>query len=237
MARMSRRGALIGLGLGVAVTGLGCGGMNPFLLPYFFDHDTKAPAEFALAPHPRKSDVKVVAFVSARTGLQPDLAGVDRMLNAELIAALDANIKGNEEKTQVLKMPKIDEYKSQNPNWRAAHPAEMGKSVAEGTDYVIDVEIQDIDLYKPGSRGQWLQGHATVSVNAYDLTKPIKDPVYKFERTFEFPREGEIEKTSAAMLSTFRMKFIQYIAGELAAKFTATPTQRDRMANATWITP
>src|SRR5881628_3420960 len=106
MRRLSRRGMLAGLGL--AATGLGCGGMNPFLLPYMFSGgESKTPAEFPLTPHPKKTDAKVVVVVSAKVGLPPDLAGVDRMLNAELISALDANVRANEEKAQVLKMPRI----------------------------------------------------------------------------------------------------------------------------------
>ena len=231
MGRLSRRGMLVGLGL--AATGLGCGGMNPFLLPYVFSGgESKMPAEFPLTPHPKKSDVKVVVFVSARMGLPPDLAGVDRMLNAELINALDANVRANEQKVQVLKMPRIDEYKAQNPNWRSVHPCEMGKAVAEGVDYVIDVEIQQMDLYKPGSRGQWLQGRATVAISAYDLTKPVKDPAYKLEIPFESPG-GEIEKESRDMLSGFRMNFVQFIARGIAAKFTDTTPRVGRFRDGT----
>jgi len=231
MGRLSRRRMLMGLGL--AATGLGCGGANPFLLPYIFSGgESKTPAEFPLTPHAKKPDVKVVVFVSARTGLAPDLAGVDRMLNAELINALEANVKANEQKVQVLKMPKIDEYKSQNPNWRSVHPCEMGKAVADGTDYVIDIEIQEMDLFKPGTRGQWLQGRATVSVNAYDLTKPLKDPVYKLDVPFESPG-GEMEKESAYQLSTFRMNFVQFIARGIADKFTDTTPKVGRFRDGT----
>lgn len=231
MGRLSRRRMLVGLGL--AATGLGCGGANPFLLPYIFSGgESKIPAEFPLAAHPKKSDVKVVVFVSARMGLPPDLAGVDRMVNAELINALEANIKANEQKIQVLKMPKIDEYKSQNPNWRSIHPVEMGKAVAEGTDYVIDVEIQEMELFKPGSRGQWLQGRATVSINAYDLTKPLKEPAYKADMPFESPG-GEKERESASDLSLFRMNFVQFIARGIAAKFTDTTPRVGRFRDGT----
>lgn len=232
MARLTRRGMLVGMGL--AATGLGCGGMNPFLLPYMFSGgESKSPAEFPLAAHPKKTDVKVVVFVSAGMGLPPDLAGVDRMLNAELITVLDANIKASDQKVQILKMPKIDQYKSENPNWRSVHPVEMGKAVAEGTDYVIDVEIQEMDLFKPGSRGQWLQGRATISVSAYDLSKPLKDPAYKVDMPFEFPKGREIERESPSQLSTFRITFIQFIAKEIAAKFTDTTPQRGRLSDGT----
>jgi hypothetical protein len=225
MGRVSRRGVLIGLGL--AATGLGCGGMNPFLLPYIFSGgQSKTPAEFPLSPHGKNKDVKVIVFVSSKVGLQPDLAGVDRMLNAELIQVLDARVKENEEKVQVLKMPKIDDFKSENPNWRSVHPYDIGRTIAENTDYVIDVEILEMDLYKPGSRGQWLQGHATVGVTAYDLAKPLKEPAYKQDFTFEFPQGRELEVETKAQVSAFRMKFVQRIASDISIKFSATSPQR-----------
>ena len=220
MARMSRRGMLVGLGL--AATGLGCGGMNPFLLPYIFSGgQTKTPAEFPLTAHAKKADAKVVVFVSSKMGLPPDLAGVDRMLNAELIQVLDARVKENEEKVQVLKMPRIDEYKAEHPNWRAAHPYEVGKEVADGVDYLIDVEINEMELYKPGSRGQWLLGHANVSVSAYDLSKPLREPGYKQDFVFQYPN-SEIEVESRAQVSAFRLKFVHRIAFDISMKFSAS---------------
>jgi len=202
MRKVSRRGMLAGLGL--AATGLGCGGMNPFLLPYMFSGgETKIPAEYPLTPHPKKPDAKVVVFASARVGLAPDLGGVDRMLNAELIT--------------------VPEGKS----------CDRGREVAEGADYVIDVEVNEMDLFKPGSRGQWLQGRATVSVCAYDLTKPLRDPAYRQEMSFEYPKGREIERESAAQLSQFRMAFVQHIAKEIAAKFSATSPKVGRLSDGT----
>jgi hypothetical protein len=225
MVRVSRRGVLTGMGL--AALGLGCGGMNPFLLPYIFSGgESKTPAEFPLTPHGKSKEAKVVVFVSSKVGLHPDLAGVDRMLNAELIQMLDARVKENEEKVLILKMPRINDYKDQNPNWRAAHPYDIGKTIAENTDYVIDVEILEMDLYKPGSRGQWLQGHAVVSVTAYDLTKPLKEPAYKQDISFEYPQGRELEVESKAQVSAFRMKFVQRIASDVSVKFAASSPQR-----------
>jgi len=224
MRRMSRRGMLIGLGL--AATGLGCGGANPFLaVQYMFSGgETKSPAEFPLKPHVKNTDAKVVVFASSRMGIPPDLAGVDRMLNAEMIRILDARVKQNEEKVLVLKMPVIDKYKSENPNWRTVDPCDVGKHF--GADYVIDVEVWAIDLYKPESRRQWLQGHATVSVNAYDLAKPLKEPAYKWEYSIEYPRGREEPVESPAQVSSFREKFIERIASDIAVKFTASAPQR-----------
>lgn len=224
MKRYSRRGILVGLGL--AATGLGCGGMNPFvIIPHILNGgEAKTAAEFPLTVPQKKTEAKVVVIVSARMGLSPDLAGVDRMLNAELVRFLDAGLKANEEKVQVLKTQVLDTYKSENPNWRTVSPQDLGKEFL--ADYVIDVEIREIDLYKPGSRGQWLQGHAAVTVSAYSLAKPAKEAAYVQDFMVEYPQGGrEIEKTSPAQLSGFRLKFIQRIANNIAVKFMATKPQ------------
>ena len=225
MARMSRRGLLFGLGF--AAAGLGCGGMNPFLLPYMFSGgQTKTPAEFPLTPHAKKVDAKVVVLASSKMGLPPGPGRRGPDAERRVDPAPDARVKENEEKVQVLKMPRIDEYKSEHPNWRAAHPYDVGREVADGVDYLIDVEINEMDLYKPGSRGQWLLGHANVSVNAYDLSKPLREPGYKQDMVFQYPH-SEIEVESRAQVSAFRLKFVQRMAFDISMKFAAsTPVRR-----------
>ena len=227
MGRVTRRRLVFGSCL--AALGFGCGGANPFLLfpTIFSGGQSKMPAEYPLTPHNKKQDAKVVVLVSNKVGVDPDLVNVDRMLNAELIQILDARVKENEDKVLVLKMPKLDEYKSQNVNWRSESPFDIGKDIAEGTDYVINVEIVEIDLFKPGPRKDWLQGHATVSVTAYDLTKPLKEAAYKKDITFEYPQGREVPLESRAQLSTFRMAFIQRIASDVSTLFVdSSPVRR-----------
>jgi hypothetical protein len=224
MTRMSRRSMF--LGLGFAAISLGCGA-NPFLIPGLFSggRESRVPAEFALKPQPRQSDVKVVILVSSKTGALPsDLIGVDRMLNAELITILDTRCRENEEKVLILKMPRIDEYKADHVNWRTIRPYDIGKEL--GADYVIDVEIAEMDLFKPGSRNDWLQGHATVAVNAYDLHKPLKEASYKYDYNTEYPQGREMEVESPAQVSAFRRKFVERIASDISMKFTTSTLQR-----------
>ena len=82
-----------------------------------------------------------------------------------------------------------------------------------------------MDLYKPGSRGQWLLGHANVSVNAYDLSKPVRDPGYKQDFTFQYPN-SEREVESRSDISAFRMAFVERIASDISVKFSASSPQR-----------
>jgi hypothetical protein len=125
-------------------------------------------------------------------------------------------------------MAAIDDFKQENTNWRVMSPYDIGKKF--GADYVIDVEIDVMELYKPGSGGDFLQGSATINVCAFDISKPIKDPAYKKPLTFQYPRISEIpvESRSRSEVSTFRMAFVQHIATEIAVKFTASPADYRR---------
>lgn len=222
MTKFSRRAMLLGL----AGMSIGCGGFNPFLLPYV-GGDTKTPAEFPLKPVNKKKEPSVVVLVSGKTGLPTDLTGIDRMLNAELIQILDARLKENEEKVQLFQMPAIDRFRNDNANWRALKPYDIGKEF--NADYMIDVEIQDIDLFKPGSRGQFLQGRAAISVNVYDMSKPLREAAKKWDMEFEYPRSGEVPVESRSQVSAFRTQLVQRIASDVSVKFTATPTTARRV--------
>ena len=224
-AFISRRTVVLGL---LASAGsFGCGA-NPFLIPEILwgGRESRIPAEFPFKVQPKHDDAKVVVLVSSKPGLPADLSGVDRMLSAELIQVLDTRLKENEEKVMVLKMPKIDEYKSEHPNWRSIHPYDVGKNFS--ADYVVDVEILDMDLYKPGSRGQWLQGRATISVNAYDLSKAVRDPAFRWEYSVEFPKGREIEVENRSQVSGFRQKFVNRIAFDVSLKFTSSTADHQR---------
>jgi hypothetical protein len=228
MGRVTRRRVLAGLCVAASGLGFGCGGANPFLLipTIFSGGQSKMPAEYPLTPQSKKENAKVVVLVSNKVGVHPDLVNIDRMLNAELIQLLDARVKENEEKVLILKMPRIDEYKSQNVNWRSESPYEIGKAVAEGVDYVINLEIVEIELFKPGPRRDWLKGHAVISVMAYDLSKPLKEPAYKKDITFEYPAGREIPLESDGQLSQFRMAFVQRIASDVSMLFVASSPVR-----------
>ncbi|WP_157368888.1 hypothetical protein [Zavarzinella formosa] len=223
--RISRR--TIVLGLLASSVNFGCG-TNPFLIPeiLFGGREARSLAEFPFKVQPKHEDAKVVVLVSSKPGLPSDLSGADRKLNVELMQVLDARLKENEEKVQVLKMPKIDEYKSEHPNWRSAHPYDIGKNFS--ADYVVDVEIIDMDLYKPNSQGQWLQGRAAISVNAYDLSKSVRDPAFHSDYNVEFPKGREIEVENRSQISGFYQKFVSRIAFDISLKFTSSTTDHQR---------
>jgi hypothetical protein len=209
---------LMVLTLGV-IAGMGC---NPILMTaYLFNNDDpKMPADFALKPQPKheKEDVKIVVLTSCAPGITPEMIGVDRLLAAEFIPLLEARCRENKEKVTVLKSAPIDEYKKNEPEWRNQHPTEIAKHFK--ADYVIDIEVLDIEMFEPGTRREQMKGRAKVAVAAYDLSKKLKEPAYNPpEFNFEYPKTHMVSRFDEPP-STFRQKFIKRIAADLVLPFT-----------------
>ena len=200
----------------------GCG--NPLTTMAFLLHGTdenKTPPDFPLKPADKKDDVKVLVLVSSAVGIDPDFVGVDRALAAEFNDALKARLKANKEKTVTLKESKvIEDWKSENPDWKALPPADIGKKFE--ADYVIDIEILEMQLYEPGSHGQFLRCRANLSVRAYDLARKLpKEAAFKFDYAKTSPAENPIPVESAAGTSSYRLSFLKKVANDLSMKFSA----------------
>jgi hypothetical protein len=199
--------------------GAGC---NPILLmAYLFNNnDPKMPAEFELKPRPKheKDEVRVVVLTSNLPSVSPDMIGIDRLLAMEFVPLLEKRCQENKQKLTVLKSQPVEAYKREHPNWRRQSPYDIGEHFK--ADYVIDVEVLDVSLFDPGAR-ELMKGRARVSVSAYDLSKPLKEPAYNPpEYNFEFPRSHEVPIHDMS-ITTFRQRFVKHMASELVLPFTA----------------
>jgi hypothetical protein len=227
MTGKSRRAFVYGLA--IATLSIGCSPAS-FVIGGLLrgERESKKPAEYALKMQPKHEDVKVIVLVSAKSYSfkSPDMFGTDRKLNAELISALDERCRLNEEQVLVLKMPRIDQFKTDNPNWRSMNPHKIGKREEFHADYVIDVEIVELDLFKPDGRKEWLKGNANISIAAYDINKPLEEPAYKKDYHIEYPTTREIPVESPASVTTFRDHFVKRIAEDIANLFTSSTNQR-----------
>ncbi|MCX7666694.1 MAG: hypothetical protein N2112_14245 [Gemmataceae bacterium] len=207
----------------LAGTGIGCSA-NPLYFPMMLlNNQPQNPPEFPLKPRPRAEDVKVVVLVSGRTADSPDTIGLDRALNAELISLLEERCKANKENVLVKKMKAIDEFRANNPD-PTLHPMQVGKEMK--ADYVIEVEIQELELFKPGSRRQFLQGTANLTVNAYDTSKVGKEAAYSMTLAQSFPRDREVPVESPASIENFRREFVKRLASAIVVKFTTSSTDQ-----------
>ncbi len=189
----------------------------------FGSGEAKTPPEFPLTKKPRADDVKVIVLVSGRVPTDTDTIGLDRTLNTEMIQLLEERCKANKEVVTVFKMKALDDFRAKHPD-PTMHPFEVGKEWK--ADYVIEIEIQELSLFKPGSRRQFLQGAANLTVNAYDISKKSKEPAYSMTLTQSYPRDREEPVESPASVENFRRAFVKRIANAIVVKFTTSSTDQ-----------
>ncbi len=205
------------------VAAMGC---NPIVsLSYLFNNgDPKTPPEYPLTPQPSRKheEVRIVVITSARPGLN-EFRGIDQSLNTEFKRALENMAKETKEKITVLSNMPLSRYREEHPEWQSHHPIDIGKQF--GADYVIDMEVLSISLFKPGTNRSLLQGKVAIALSAYDLSKREKVPALEQEYTTTYPASHEMDADSIS-LPGFRQKMLQRIASDLAIKFIPHTTSQ-----------
>jgi hypothetical protein len=204
-------------GVLLLAAGLGC---NPLTTVYFMcvGVENKAEPEFKLASNEKNHEVKVLILAYSAPDVQTDQVGIDRQVGIEFTRQLDALCKANKEKVKVIPFHKVEKFKADNPGWQM-EVAEIGKRFE--ADYVIDVEIVALNLYKPGSRKTLFEGAARLEVSALDLHKPQDGPAWHQVIQVGYPSgaKGAIP-VGDDNVDSFREMFVRRIATDLCWKFT-----------------
>jgi hypothetical protein len=223
MAALRQRWRLVGL----ILTAVACSGCNMLALPFFLmtGMNPKHDPQCKLASEDKDKEVKVV--ILAYTGLEtrPEFLRVDRELASMLARQLQQGFKENKEKVLLASITKVEKYKDEHPNWKAMDLEEIGTHF--GADYVIDLGIESLSLYEPGSGNQLYRGRATISIAVVDVHKPDEDPIYREAYTCEYPKtRGPIPVSEGNPLQ-FRQAFLKHVAKQLSWRFTAHPVDED----------
>lgn len=218
MAGANRRRRWLGVLLMVTAVSFGC---NPVTTMYFLipgmHSDPEAP--FHLAKKPKKGkEVKVVVLTYARSGLSPDFLGVDRTLANLFAKKLTEGAEMNGDKIAVVPAHDVEKYKRENPGWKAEGAAQIGKYF--DADYVIDMEINSLSLYEPGSAGNLLQGRASVGVTVTDVANPDDQP-FAHPYNGKYPRFGSRSADMDGSVDAFRQSFLNRIATDLSWIFVS----------------
>lgn len=218
--------ARLAVALLAMIAGAGC---NPILLlgHIFNNDDRKLTADCPLKPQPKreKEEVRVVVLTSCPPNESTEMVGIDRLLAAEFIPMLERRCIENKEKVLVLKSKPIEDFKKENPNWRSMKPYDIGKRF--NADYVIDIEVLSISIFEPNSHRQLMRGRAQVAVAAFDMSKPLPDPIYNTEFNELYPGPAEVSVNDVPY-STFRQNFVKHLAAKLVIKFSAH-SSRDKV--------
>ncbi len=193
-------------------------GCNPLTTIAFLTHqDAKVPAKYPLAytegPNKKKEEVVVALFVYSGTGQSYEFAGADTALATEIAKGLPELAKENKDKQQLSVVPtaKVNKYKMSNPNWKAIHPIKRGQEL--GADFVLEIQLENMNMYKPGTRNEFYEGRADVTVDVYDVAEAVDEP-QTYSHGFAYPTTG-FRDVSSKPASAFRREFLEELAKEI----------------------
>jgi hypothetical protein len=204
-------------GVMLLVAGMGC---NPLTTMYFMlvGVENKAEPEFKLAPTDKNREVHVVILSDSAPDVETDQVGMDHQIGVEFSRQLEALCKANKERVKIVPFHKIEKFKNDTPGWKSMSGYEIGRKF--DADYVIEIEIASINLYKPGSRKTLFEGACKLNVAALDLRKPQDGPVWRRSVAIPYPSSRGPIPVGDDNADSFREMFVRRIATELAWKFT-----------------
>lgn len=194
---------------------------NPIAAPYFLygGLDPSYPADFKIAGDDSKKPVQVVVIASAPMEIRRELLGAERELTTLFSQQLQEACKRNGETNVVVaSSTRVQRFKDDNPSWQAMGLSELGKKMK--ADLVIDLEINDLSLFDPGSQNTLFLGKSAISVVVVDVRKSEDGQVFQKEVTTSYPPSGSrpVEGTNPAQ---FRRSFLMRVSSELTWLFTA----------------
>jgi hypothetical protein len=202
----------VAIWVGFAVMmGVGC---NPISTAYFlFRGDSKNPAEHPLPPKEGKKEVTVAILVTAPNPSW-EFAAVDRDLTAAIGRRLFDQTKEGKVPIKAVETAKLDKFKGTNPEWRSMSATEVGKQL--GADYVLDLTLESVSLYEPGSGKYMYQGRATVSATVYDVAagKQLGEPYFVNPKMDSRPADS-------MLMAQYKAKLMERIADEVTWKHVA----------------
>lgn len=209
-------------GVWAALAVVGTIGCNPLSTIAFLTHrDEPVPAPYRLRPAEgekadKEKEIKVLVLCEHATGVTFEFAGADRELAGMMAKRLPELAKENKDKLAVVPAAELDKFKMKNPDWRGMRPARIGKAL--GADYVLDVNVGNVNVYQPGSGRKIYEGRAEVEVEVYDTTAPAADgPLHHYTHPYLYPKSG-MKVVEDVPLNRFKQEFLERLALELARK-------------------
>ena len=196
-------------------------GCQLMALPYFFlpGMEPKREPECALASTEKDKVVKVLILSQASLETRPEFLRVDRDLAQMLSQAMQDSFKKNKEKVTMVANSQVEKYKDEHPNWKAMPAVEIGRNFK--ADYVVELEVNQISLYEPGSYNTFFRGRCDISIVVHDVHKSSEGPKWNGEYSTEFPKaRGPIDASSGSV-AQFRQKFLNVVAREISWRFSA----------------
>lgn len=211
----------------ILATGLGTG-CNVLELPFFLmgPEPKKEASLKRIASDDKQKEVKLVLVAYSGLETRPEFIQADRQLTELLAKHLRELFEYNKERVTVVSPRKVEEYKSNRPNWhQELDPAQIGRHFR--ADYVAFLDINDLGLFEKGSINKLYRGQADITVTLVDVNVKDDYPERKeFTHTFPGAAKGPIPVDDMSLIQ-FRQLFLAAVARRLAWYFTSHPTARD----------
>jgi hypothetical protein len=212
---------------GVCVLAVFSTGCNLLEIPFFIlgPEPKVPPLLHRIAPKEKEKETTAVILVASNLETRTELIRSDRDLALLLTQHLRDACKYNEEKVKVVPASKVDNFKSEHPDWQKWDLLDIGRHFR--ADWVIYLEINDLSLYEKGSSNTLFRGRAQITVSLVDVKHPEEVPLQK-DFTGQYPGEAKppVEVNDSNSWQ-FRRAFLDYMAEQLAWYFTAHPTNKD----------
>jgi hypothetical protein len=192
----------------------GCNSLNPFAICNFggpTHREAAYPLVFTDGPKKGK-DVEVALFISIAPGPGPELARCDVKLANDIARILPEMAKENKQKITVLDQVVVNKLQLKNPNWKLIHGSERGRAL--GVDFVLDISVDKMSFYQPGSQNQFFEGHAEVNVEVYEVDAGPVEPKYHYVYEFKYPYPGMMD-TVRPPFTRFKQESLEHLALEL----------------------
>ena len=226
MAIFSRRvflGMAAGVVSGLGVIGCGdAGTMAYFLMPEQRIEPTLK--HLALKKDDKKPTPRVVILTwTADLETRPEFINADRQLAESLARELRDLTKGADERLEVTSGRKVEEFKSNHPNWRQMELSEIGR--AFDADHLIYLEINKMSLYEPGSNNMLMRGRANITVTLVDVKNPDDLPRHETMNCLHPSDAPGPVDISDMQPFQFREKFLNYVSRQLSHNFSKYPRE------------
>jgi hypothetical protein len=201
-----------------ATFSVGCNPLN--IAAFIFAKDEKVPARSPLTfdkdgPKKDKEEVVVALLPQVARDQGPQFASTPNELADKVAKILPELAKENKDKRKikVLSQTQVNKFKMSNPGWKSMSAGEIGAKL--GADFVLEIYLENMRLYQPGTERNVYEARAEVRVSVYEAGAEGGAMKDKYDLAVAYPRNG-VRPADAMPESAFKNQFVESMAIEIA---------------------
>jgi hypothetical protein len=154
----------------------------------------------------------VAVYVSSAPEVGTEFAGSEGKLASDIAKKLPEMAKASKKKLVVLDPTIAKTFKMKEQ----MHLSEWGMKL--GADFVLDIQLDKMSLYQPGSENKIYEGQADVSVDVYDVDLGPTQAKYEYILSFKYPHGLRAIDADSIPKNRFRQEFLEHLATAICNK-------------------